>query len=228
MIAFDRLWSIYLSTKFKLTFNKLHLTGIILAMLLFVACLNIFQFWTYSSSITYENITYVTCKLSPVPRNIDFVQDIMTSIIRTVLPFFLMIFFSIVLIIKVRQAKKRSCWSSSSSSLSSSSQRRELRFTIAVCFINCWFLILNLPFLGVFLQAYVLRAVIPKRSQLVQSQLLLFSVISNLFCYAFTLLEFWRDLVFNRIFRKEVVSFVYFITRRDDLTAANKSSIRKA
>lgn len=226
MIAFDRLWSVYLSTKFKFTLNKLHLTGIILVMLLFVACMNIFQFWTYSSTITYENITYVTCRLPSVPRNIAFIQDIMISITRSVLPFFLIAILSIVLIIKVRQAKKRSCWSSSSPS--SLSQLRELRFTIAVCFINGWFLLLNLPFLGVFLQAYVLRAVMPKRTQLVQSQLSLFSDISVLFCYAFTLLEFWRDLVFNRIFRKEIATFVYFITRRDHIIAANKSSIRKS
>ena len=222
MIALDRFWSIYLAQKVKFTINKLHLTIFICVMFFSVACMNIPHFWVvaYPSEIPDPNNANDTIIVSNCYSLTDFVyiQDLMFILVRSIVPFILIAFVSLLLILKIRATKKNISPSSSNSHLNSTatptnaghsaSKKREMRFTIAVCFINGSFIFLNLI---MFIYLIISYSVFD-RSPLLQVQILLLGTIGKLLSFMFTLFEFWRDLLLNRLFRKEVFDFFLIIT----------------
>lgn len=218
MIAFDRFWSIYLTTKVKFKFEKIHLTILILAVFFFVGGMNIIQFWIFAEDNTsYDRISNRTIHYLFCVSSDEFfrIQWLTLILMRVIVPFFLIAILSILLIIKIRNKRKKISShqaSSNSNTVRSPNKQKETRFTIAVCFINGSFLILNLPMLIVAVINYMRYFLRLSFSELYYVQFNLFNTISILLSYLFILCEFWRDLVLNRLFRKEVQNFIYIFS----------------
>lgn len=166
----------------------------------------------FNSSLNQtEEIETVYLKCFSTNKQLKLAQELAYLTIRVLLPFVIMIACSILLVVHVNTARRRSVvvhmimWSQHN--------RRKKKLTLAVCFVNVSFVLFNL--------SYVLAIVLTKLTINLNSsddtyreRLVVFYGLSVLFSYVFTLVQFWFDFVFNRLFRRVIVKTTMGLFRR--------------
>lgn len=209
-MVFDRLWSIFVNVSVRFKRNKRNLTILIVLVYGFVAMPSIFYFWYGDIIVSYPQLINGTYKF----RNLIvcssynyyylLAQDVIFNLLKSIIPAALMFSLSFVLIIKLRKLRRRI----STSTESRIQQKNENRFTMAVFLINIFFLVLNIPYVVYFIITYYINISGVYQSPSQNINFLLYEKIAFLLSYMFTLLEFWRDLCLNRIFREEIYKFI--------------------
>ena len=151
------------------------------------------------------NITKKNC--IAINKDIQLAQDMIHVVMRIILPVFIMFVCSYTLIKHVLNVRR--------TIIRERNQKRENRFTVAVAFSNFAFLFFNLPVTVYYFILYYFTLSKITLSPLTGAQFNLFCTVANLFSCMFTLGQFWIDLAFNRLFRKEIFDFIIFVyTRR--------------
>lgn len=215
MITFDRLWVCYLKETIRISRNKMTLFLVILVAFGLILLSSIINAWFFIVKIeTYQDIFNSTLNKTIqvnatvyrcLQSNDDFalVQDILFNVMRVGLPFVIILVSNIVLLWYVHTLRN----SVARAINHNSRQRRENNFTIAVCSKNLAFLVLSISYFVYAIIAYALKfsGVLESFTQLQLVQFVLFQRVSTLLSYMYTLIEFWVELIFNRIFRAEIL-----------------------
>lgn len=210
VVTFDRLWSVVYKLKVKRT--KKTLTLFIVGLLGVVFLINLFYLTFYSKAFVSSqsqldpvlnvtvkvNITLLQCVI--INSNIQTAQDMLFVLMRIVIPFVIMFVCSYILFKHVFKARRRI--------IRGRNQKRENFFTVAITFTNCAFLVFNLPITVYYIYEYYLKFSNTQLSFVGASQNNLLFIVAYLFSYLFTLCQFWIDLALNRVFRKEIFTFV--------------------
>ena len=147
------------------------------------------------------NKTILTCTV--ISKDIQTAQDIVFMFIRILIPMFIMIICSYYLIKHVLEVRRRI--------IHGRNQKRENLFTVAVTFTNVAFFVFNLPITVYYIIYYCITLLKIFLPYLGNVQFSLFFRVAYLFSYMFTLCQFWIDLAFNRIFRKEIFAAAFFL-----------------
>lgn len=141
-------------------------------------------------------------------RNVTLAQDLIFIIIRVILPFIIMVTCNIVLIRHVAISRNKV--------IRGSNQRREHSFTIAVAILNGSFMAFNLGAVVLFIITYYIRFSGNRFTVVGSAMFVVYQTVSILVAYSFGLLQFWLDLIFNRIFRQEMrTAFLILIGQRN-------------
>lgn len=136
--------------------------------------------------------------------NVTLAQDLVFIIIRVILPFLIMVVCNIILIRHIAESRNKV--------IRGRDQKREHSFTITVAILNGSFLAFNLGAVASFVTTNYIRISADKFSFIGNYIYLIFSNVSLLVSYTFPLLQFWMDLIFNKIFRKEMRATFLIIT----------------
>lgn len=208
----------------KIRRNKMNVTILILIVFAFVLAANIINFWPTATRFNLpEEVFNTTTNQSSIieiffhqgcasSQSIQFGQDLIKSLMQPCVPFFIMLVLNVLLIRKIRCAKKRAAKLFTSSRQQPTSkvvaEKRELHFAMSVLFINFSYLILNTPFVAMMTYGYITKFQSVQRDMYSQNLFVLCTTVSLYSSFLFTLLEFWRDLALNRLFRHEVWTFL--------------------
>ena len=169
------------------------------------------QNFVYSTSILNEtlNITLIirtnVTACNQANSNIVLAQDMIYVIMRILLPFIIMVICNVILVNYIRNRRK--------AIIRGRVAKREYNFTIVVSIINGSFLFCNISVVIYYILAYYMKFLdisLPLVPRYINS---LFGTCAILFSYIFTLSEFFIDLIFNKVFRKKMLSMLLFLTR---------------
>lgn len=93
-------------------------------------------------------------------------------------------------------------------------KRREHSFTTKVAFLNDSFCVFNLGLIVYYLISNYIRKTKNYPSQVDGLKLAIFFNVVTFVSMMFTMLQFWIDLVFNRLFRKTIRGTLFILTYR--------------
>ena len=180
LTSFDRFITVFYPVNGTRIMNKKWvLFSIIFGLLIFITCLNSFQF--VLNSLNYsKNLLYL----------IYFFMDIL---IRILFPYLIILIFDVMVIVRLRRSNPE---------FRSRQPRRNKssRFTINTIIIDFLFLVCNFPFIFDFF-TYLIFNLFDPNSMLAKS-------IFDIFLYIYSHLFFILFVVFNRIFRDEFISIL--------------------
>ena len=137
--------------------------------------------------------------------DIVLVQDMIFMIMRIILPFIIMFICNIILVNHISRTRHVV--------IRGRKEKREKNFTLSVSIMNGSFLICNVALVIYNIIFYYLKfsgaswAFIPFYINY------LFGTCATVLSYIFTLSQFFIDLVFNKVFRKQVISLLMYLTR---------------
>lgn len=198
--------------KFKVKRTKKTLTRLIVGLLGVVFLINLFYLTFYantsvSSQSQLDPVLNVTVKVNitllqclAINSDIQTAQDMLYVIMRIVIPLVIMVVCSYILFKHVFKARRRI--------IRGRNQKRENFFTFAITLTNCAFFVFNLPITVYYVYYYYLKYSNTRISLVGSFQFNIFFIVAYLFSYLFTLCQFWIDLTLNRVFRKEIFTFV--------------------
>lgn len=155
-----------------------------------------------------RTVVVISVTASCVQPNTNLVlsQDIMFVIMRIILPFIIMVGCNVILIRHIRESRNRV--------IRDRKEKKEHSFTKAVAIMNGSFLACNIGVVVYYIIYYSLRfsgAQWPFLSVVIFS---LYGTCAILLSYMFTLSQFIIDMIFNKVFRKEILHVVFFLTRQ--------------
>jgi hypothetical protein len=213
MIACDRLLSIKYPSKFLYLNNRKILSAIIGAIIIQVSILNIPNFFFFTAK------KYINESASTRTRNISKVctssyeilltRDLIGVLNRTIIPFTIMIILNIKIIkqlVKVRSI----LWKNRprpDENLRNKRQRKEYQFAFSILAINAFFLIILFPLAFCQVLKYALSVGITIENQRLTVAIVNLEFACFVSVYISLLnnaLSFFVNMIFNRIFRKEV------------------------
>jgi hypothetical protein len=139
------------------------------------------------------NQTSVSCTATPILLNIT---DVMNVILRSYLPFLIMLACNILLTRELIRSKKKM--------LKSDSFRREYNFTFTVIGMNIFFFILYTPWSVYYILNRIYNSSTPNLSQVIIERINLLRSISFSFAYLNNASVFVVNAIFNKLFRKEL------------------------
>ena len=183
------------SNRFKFLNRKLNLTGIILVMFTIIVILNAGNFFYSLNEVSL-------CKAADF--TIKFLTDfISVFILRTYIPFVLMLVFNIIMIRKIFKNKR--IVSNQSSAIS----RKETQFTLTVIASNIYFLVLNFPYtvFYIFYDVYLYNGTFDVEILLYRKYLLVNGIFSDVSFFVQTF-SFFVYLLSNKLFRKEFIQII--------------------
>ena len=198
--------------KLKVKRTKKTVTLLILGLLGVVFLINLFYVTFYaktsfSTQSQLDPILNVTVKVNitllqclAINSDIQTAQDMLYVFMRIVIPLVIMVVCSYILFKHVFKARR--------SIIRGRNQKRENFFTVAITLSNCAFFVFNLPITVYYFYYYYLKYSNTQLSLVGSFQFNVFFVVAYLFSYLFTLCQFWIDLALNRVFRKEIFTFV--------------------
>lgn len=201
LITFDRFTFVLYghSRRFKFLKNKCFLVVIILIMLTLLAILDIPNLMFYLPA----NTSNPSCMAD---RNIVLSSDMISIVLRTYLPFLIMIVLNALMVHKIRESSRRTFKQTAVG-------RREYHFTLATMTYDAYFLIFNFPLsvfyifydINLYSGAFTDRLFAAKYS-LANSAFINFS-----FCEQ--TLTIFMYVAFNKLFRNELIRFCtkYFL-----------------
>lgn len=210
MLTFDRLWSVYLENKLGIKRNKITVTFFILMILTFVFLVDqlYMAYYVQNTRTPYSvfnkalNKTVTAYKITAVcvQYNSDLVlaQDLVFLVMRILLPFIIMTVCNAVLISHIRKSRQRI--------VHGRDEKKERSFTMAVVIMNVWFLVCNIGAVVYFIVFYYMKFTglsWPLVPFYINS---LYGACATLLSYVFTLSQFFIDMIFNKIFRKEMIA----------------------
>lgn len=208
LISFDRIVSVKFNNKialFKSRKNLWMMVGVLCIFLSIIFSADAIYFiassQTSTSNSTAIQTTY-SCKSTFVAA---FISDTISTIFRTIIPFIIMLSTNIIILRDLFHSKSKLRKSSSNSSKSN----RERQFTFTVLSLNVIFLITQIPLSIVQLSQNVFKY-LPDASPQLLSDLNLYSNIAFMIVYTFQSMQFVINIVFNRLFRNEVLIILNF------------------
>ena len=177
----------------------------------------------FNATLNINVSVYLTVAICTQPNSqLVLAQDIMFVIMRIILPFVIMFVCSVILIIHIRRSRKRI--------VHGRDEKRERSFTISVAIMNGSFLACNIGVVAYYIILYYLKFSSITISLVPFYINALFGTCAILLSYIFTLSQFFIDMIFNKIFRKEIfVAFMIVTGRRNrvDDTGANTYNIKR-
>jgi len=135
-------------------------------------------------------------------------QDIMFVIMRIILPFIIMVVCNIILINHIRKSRNRV--------VRGRKERKEQSFTKSVTIMNGSFLVCNIGVAVYYIIAYYLKFSGNSLGQVPTYINSLYGTCAILVSYIFTLSQFFVDIIFNKVFRKEILLVILFLSRRQN------------
>lgn len=195
LITFERLIFVLYghSNRFKLMKSKLFLTGIIFAIIVFVAIATApsLFFYIVSGSCTADVAVLL-------------LSDLSTIIVRALAPFLLMLLFNIIMIRKIIKQRKRVLIAPSRSTRN----RKENDFTVSAMANSVFFLIFNFP-LVIYIIFYYINSysgAFNSSNDVFTASYSLTSVIASYFSFFMQSFSFAIYFFFNKLFRLELYS----------------------
>ena len=222
MITFDRLWMMYLENKLGIKRNKKNITILILIVLSFVFVISQVNMLYYAISVAYpvfnttlnKRVYYNdTLVCTQANLNILIAQDFIFVLMRIILPFVIMVICNVVLVKHISKTRR--------AVIHGRKQKREHSFTIAVSIMNGSFLVFNIGVVVYYLIVYFLY--FSRISFSLISSYSIFTLYGSfviLFSYIFTFSEFFIDMFFNKVFRKEIYSLLRLFIRFKTVTTS--------
>ena len=217
-MAFDRLWSVYLENKLKIKRNKKNVMIFILIVLSFVFIVDQVYMLYFVKNIKYPLVVYnMTLNKSLIvvinlpictqtDSNIILAQNLISIIMRIVLPFIIMIVCNIILINHIRKSRNRV--------IRGRNEKKNNNFTFSVIIMNAYFIICNIEVVVYFIIFYYNVYGGGPIKNVPYYIFTLYGTCSILLSYFFTISQFLVDIIFNKVFRKEILVSVLFLTGR--------------
>ena len=154
----------------------------------------------------FKLVTDSTC--ARFNDTIGLAQDLMYVIMRIILPFIIMVVCNVILVNYIRNRRKVA--------LNGNKEKREHSFTINVAIMNGIFLTCNLPVVVYCIMFYYFQFTDALETfPLVKYySIILFGLCTILISYVFIFSQFFIDMIFNKVFRNEILAALWFVTRR--------------
>ena len=210
MITLDRFWILYFERRFGIKRNKKNITILILIVFGFVfAICQVYMAYYEIKIRTLVNATYFSNDTKAIciqsNSNVVLAQNIIFVIMRIILPFVIMVSCNVILINHIRKTRKVI--------IRGRNKKRENSFTIAVSIMNLCFLLCNIGLVIYYFLLYYFRFSGVSLSSSSISIFSLYGTCSILFSYIFTLFQVFIDMIFNKVFRKEIFSLLRSLIR---------------
>lgn len=227
MLTLDRFFDVYYPTRFhKIIKNK----KIVFCFILFVFLVlniisieNLFYYiqYTYTNKTTGNRTVLSVSKKCTATRAISNACDLITTLIRTHIPFIIMI--TLNLLISRRLYKSKS--NLGGSSKRPDARKKENQFTRTVLLFNFTFLAFNLPLSIIYIMkiTYSYISITPTRiSVLIQFAYDMVYMLATALYACF----FFVSLAFNKLFRVELLIILGIRTRSDMASSMQVSTTR--
>jgi hypothetical protein len=221
-MTFDRLWSVYLESKLKIKRNKKTVTIFIVSVMCFVFVVNLVNIAIYLQNVvtivgvfnqTLNRTVFVRINVSSCNQQnsqLVLAQDIIFVIMRIILPFIIMMVCNIILINHIRKSRNRV--------IRGRKEKKEHSVTKAVAIMNGSFLTCNIGVVVYYILNYYFKFSGTSLSTVSFYIITLFGTSSILLSYLFTFCQFFIDMMFNKVFRKEIlVIFMILRGRRNQI-----------
>lgn len=201
LITADRLLFIFFSKRFKFQQNKFLLSLVIFIFLLVICCTNIPNFmlnlFVVKSIQANQTVTTIYCTAK---SEILIIRDVFSILLRTIIPFILMLGMNLILIIKVNESKKKL----------KKQLNQELKFSFTVIFTTIIFLIVLIPNVVYIVLSNIFQYdTTIKQRQTYNAFLVLFETCSSLGFFLNLSFNIFVQLAFNRVFSKETYRLVF-------------------
>ena len=230
MLTFDRLWNVFLENKIKIKRSKKTVTIFILIILGFVFLVDQLHMVYYVQNSKTTTLVFnstlnktvsvvqtITVCVQPNSQ-VVLAQDMVFVIMRIALPFAIMFVCDVILVIHIRKSRKRI--------IHGRKEKKEHNFTKAVTIMNGSFLACNIGVVVYYIIVYYLRFSGTSFSIVASYINSLFGTCAILLSYIFTLSQFLIDMIFNKIFRKEIiVTFMILTGRRNQVEDTRGNTI---
>lgn len=217
-MTFDRLWCVYLENKLKIKRNKKTVTVMIFIVLSFVFAVDqvYMAYYVMNQKIPVvvfnqtlnKSVLLLINVAVCVQKNDSLVlaQDLIYVMMRIILPFIIMVVCNIILINHIRQSRKRV--------IRGRNEKKENTLTKTVALLNGSFIICNISVVVYYIVVYynLFNGIVYTNAN--YYIFLIYGTSSILLSYLFTLLQFFLDMVFNKIFRKEILQTFLIVTGR--------------
>lgn len=207
-----------MENKLKIKRNKKSITILILIILCFVFAVDQVNMAYYlqnfkSSVLVYNgtlNKTMVVSILLPVcyqaNSDVTLAQDLVFVIMRFILPFIVMVICNVILIRHIRQSRNRV--------IRGSKERKEHSFTKTVAIMNGSFLVFNIGIVVYYIMTYYMKFSGIKFGQVQTYIFSTYGTCALLFSNIFFLSQFFSDMIFNKVFRKEILEVIMILSGR--------------
>lgn len=154
----------------------------------------------------YVGISVASCTQSN--SNLVLAQDLIYVSMRILLPFIIMVVCNVILIKHIRKSRNRV--------IRGRNERKEQSFTKAVAIMNVSFIICNIGVVAYYIIVYYLKFSGNKLGQVPTYINSLYGTCAILVSYIFTLSQFFVDIIFNKVFRKEILLVFLILTGRQN------------
>jgi hypothetical protein len=219
LITLDRFRSVYYPNKYKFLEKKRTLFGItvgIFPSLMLINSVHLdfsLRFRQTNESIVLngtriyrQSISYSCTSMSAA---IMLITDILVVMMRSYVPFTLMLILNVALTRKFLKSKQKLLTTSSNSSKElNSNLKREYYFTFTVITMNLTFFVLYTPWSGWYLVNRVFQFNPASLSPTTNAALNLAQSVTFSIAYCNNLSSFFNNLIFNFIFRKNVLRII--------------------
>ena len=199
MVALDRMMCVTFPTRFKFIYKRTFLftTVLILFSLVLLANSANFFFKIITVNSLANNSTQIFCTTKI--QNLLLVRDIISQLMRSILPFLFELILNAILVHKLLQSRRRANLHSS--------MKREHKFVFTIVILNFTFILTNLPLLisiiYLNLLNYQFKSQTSSEAIFVANFFYSMAAIFSSFMPASTL---FINIAFNKYFRKEFVT----------------------
>lgn len=163
----------------------------------------------FNSTLNKTVLVFITVPICVQPSTkIVLAQDLIFVLMRIILPFIIMVVCNVVLINHIRKSRNRV--------IRGRKEKKEHSFTMAVSFINGSFLALNIGVVVYYIILYYLRFAGISLNSVSNNIFSLYGTSAILVSYLFTLSQFFIDMIFNKVFRKEILVVFMILTGRQN------------
>jgi hypothetical protein len=204
----------YLENRLGIKRCKKNITILILIVISLVFVISQVNMLYYAISTRYpvfnttlNKYTFINNTLVCTQSNLDilFIQDMIFVLMRIILPFVIMVSCNVFLVKHISKTRKLV--------IRGRKQKREHSFTIAVSIMNASFLVCNIGVAVYYVVIYYLAFSGDSMPSRPYNIFIMFGSCATLFSYIFTFSEFFIDMFFNKVFRKEIYSLIGFFIR---------------
>jgi hypothetical protein len=210
ILSFDRVLSIVFSVKYKSiegikyrwSCAAFTVIGLLMVNLINSYYERIETKTTTSTSTTLGGNVTITHKCT-TPRSVGFLANMMTTLTRTIMPFALMITFNMMLIYSLRTRKRKMSqqWRNNQNN----NNRKEFNFAVPIIALNSLFLLINTPLMLYQLSEFLLNV----DSDEHKARMNLYRIVGHYFNFAYSAMAFLFNTALNKLFRRELCSFLF-------------------
>jgi hypothetical protein len=229
IMTFDRFRCVVCPQKFRYLENRLKLISTLVCVFIVLTFINTPFLWYYTAEVkTITNVfdsnsnrtmnmtvLSLSCTIS---SELGLATDILNVLMRSYIPFVLMIFLNVSMTRRFLRSKKIS--TSRNRSL-----KREYIFTLTVFGMSLTFFVFYLPWSVYYVLNRIFQSISSLQTAQIDAQLNIFQSIAFSIAYANNWSLFFVNVVFNGVFRKEFFNMMAF--RRLNLASSHVFSTTK-